>query len=64
MMTFEQQLSRLEEIVRLLETTNPELSASMALFEEGVRLSADCDRQLKEAELKITQFEEARETHD
>ncbi|MDR1892427.1 MAG: exodeoxyribonuclease VII small subunit [Oscillospiraceae bacterium] len=61
-MTFEQQLSRLEEIVNLLETTNPELSSAMTLFEEGVRLSADCDKQLKEAELKITRFEEARET--
>ena len=55
-MSFEKQFNRLEEIVRLLESGNAELSESMKLFEEGVRLSGECSKQLKEAELKITQF--------
>jgi len=57
-LSFEKQLNRLEEIVQMLESGNFELSESMKLFEEGVRLSGECSKQLKEAELKITQFTE------
>lgn len=50
---FEQDLSRLEEISRLLEEDNVELEEAISLFEEGVRLSKSCLKTLKEAELKI-----------
>lgn len=50
---FEQDLSRLEEISRLLEGDNVELEEAISLFEEGVRLSKSCLKTLKEAELKI-----------
>lgn len=53
---FEQDLSRLEEISRILEEDNVELEDAISLFEEGVKLSKSCMKTLKEAELKITQL--------
>jgi len=54
--TFEQDLIRLEEISRILEEDNVELEESIALFEEGVKLSKSCLKTLKEAEIKITEL--------
>ena len=53
---FEQDLSRLEEISRILEEDNVELEGAISLFEEGVKLSKSCLKSLKEAELKITEL--------
>ncbi len=53
---FEQDLSRLEEISRILEEDNVELEGAISLFEEGVKLSKSCLKTLKEAELKITEL--------
>ena len=53
---FEQDLSRLEEISRILEEDNVELEKAISLFEEGVKLSKSCLKTLKEAELKITEL--------
>ena len=53
---FEQDLSRLEEISRILEEDNLELEKAISLFEEGVKLSKSCLKTLKEAELKITEL--------
>ena len=53
---FEQDLSRLEEISRILEKDNVELEKAISLFEEGVKLSKSCLKTLKEAELKITEL--------
>ncbi len=48
-------LTRLEEIVRQLESDDPDLDRSLALFEEGVaRLRAARER-LAEAETRIQQ---------
>jgi exodeoxyribonuclease VII small subunit len=54
--SFEQDLSRLEEISRILEEDNVELETAITLFEEGVILSKSCLKTLKEAELKITEL--------
>ena len=51
---FEQSLDRLEEIVRLLENGELELSESLKLFEEGTGLISSCTRFLDEAEQKIS----------
>jgi exodeoxyribonuclease VII small subunit len=50
---FEKSLVRLEEVVKRLE--NPELSLdeAMKLFEEGVKLSRECQKQLEEAEGRV-----------
>lgn len=50
---FEEALARLEAIVTLLETGDLSLHDSLARFEEGIRLSRACARQLEEAETKI-----------
>jgi exodeoxyribonuclease VII small subunit len=46
---FERSLARLEEIVRKLENTSLSLDDAMKLFEEGVALSRDCQKQLEQA---------------
>jgi len=53
---FEQDLSRLEEISRILEEDGVELEEAILLFEEGVKLSKSCLKTLKQAELKITEL--------
>jgi exodeoxyribonuclease VII small subunit len=53
---FEQDISRLEEISRILEEDNVELEKAVSLFEEGVKLSKTCLKKLKETELKITEL--------
>ena len=50
---FEHSLTRLEEIVRKLESANLSLDDAMKLFEEGVQLSRDCQKQLEQAEGKV-----------
>jgi len=48
--SFEQALSRLEEIVRHLEKGDLPLSESLGLFEEGTALVSQCGTMLDEAE--------------
>ena len=50
---FEGCLSRLEEVVRKLESPQLSLDDAMKLFEEGVALSGECQKQLEEAEGKV-----------
>jgi exodeoxyribonuclease VII small subunit len=50
---FERCLARLEEIVRKLENANLSLDDAMKLFEEGVSLSRDCQKQLEQAEGRV-----------
>ena len=52
--TFEESMQRLEAIVRELERGDIALEASMALFEEGTKLSAALAKQLDTAERKVT----------
>ncbi|MBD3175014.1 MAG: exodeoxyribonuclease VII small subunit [Armatimonadia bacterium] len=51
--TFEQALSRLEEIVDSLETGDATLDEAMALYEEGTRLRRACAERLETATEKI-----------
>lgn len=50
---FEQSLGRLEEIVRKMESANLPLDDAMKLFEEGMQLSRDCQKQLEQAEARV-----------
>jgi exodeoxyribonuclease VII small subunit len=50
---FERSLGRLEEVVKRLENTDLSLDEAMKLFEEGVTLSRECQKQLEEAEGRI-----------
>lgn len=51
--TFEASLSNLEKIVRRLEEGEMPLEESLKLFEEGVRLSRECQERLNQAERRI-----------
>jgi exodeoxyribonuclease VII small subunit len=50
---FERSLGRLEEVVKRLESADLSLDEAMKLFEEGVTLSRECQKQLEEAEGRI-----------
>ena len=51
--TFEAALQKLETIVQRLEKGELALEESLALYEEGIRLSRLCHAKLEEAEGKI-----------
>jgi exodeoxyribonuclease VII small subunit len=51
--SFEASLDELERVVRELEKGDLPLEQSLALFEAGMKLSADCKRQLEEAETRV-----------
>jgi exodeoxyribonuclease VII small subunit len=51
--TFESSLEELERIVRDLEQGDLSLEKSLELFEQGVKLSRDCQERLNEAERRI-----------
>ena len=50
--TFEESMTRLDEIVKALEAGDVPLEESMKLFEEGTKLAAKCSALLDTAELK------------
>lgn len=50
---FEKSLARLEEVVKRLESAELSLDEAMKLFEEGVTLSRQCQKQLEEAEGRV-----------
>ncbi len=50
---FERSLARLEEVVRKLESPQLALDDAMKLFEEGVELTRECQKQLEEAEGRV-----------
>lgn len=54
--TFEQSLSRLEEIVKQMENGDVALEEALSLFEEGTALFGSCNKLLDNAELKVTQM--------
>ena len=52
-MTFETAMTRLEQIVRQLESGKVTLDESLSLYEEGIALVKLCSGRLDEAEQKI-----------
>ena len=54
--TFESSMQRLDEIVNLLERNQCTLDDSIALFEEGLKLSQDLSVQLKSYEDKVARL--------
>ena len=56
-MTYEKAIERLDEIVSLLEKNEVSLDESLALFEEGTKLTSFCTKKLSEAKAKITEIE-------
>lgn len=51
---FESKMQELEKVVSLLEKGDMNLEESLAKFEEGMKLSKECNKMLEDAEKKIT----------
>lgn len=52
--SFEEKMADLEKIVTELEKGDLNLDDSVSKFEEGIRISKECNKILEEAEKKIT----------
>ena len=63
-MKFQDAMNRLDEIVTLLNNSSLELEEAMKYFEEGLALSKQCEKQLKEFENKMDQLMVAKENDD
>lgn len=57
--TFEQSLSRLEEIVRVLERNDLDLEQALRLFEEGIGHLRSAGAALKTVDARVQQLVEA-----
>lgn len=55
--TFETAMTRLEEILRLLEDGGAPLDQTMSLYEEGAKLAALCAKRLGEAGQTVEQLD-------
>jgi len=55
-LTYEKAVSRLDKIVRELESGQAPLDASLTLFEEGTELIRVCTKMLDDAEQKVTRL--------
>ena len=58
-LTFEQAVSRIDEIVTSLEKGDAELEKSLLLFEEGVKLIEVCGTMLDKAEQIVVRLQTA-----
>ncbi|MBR3978883.1 MAG: exodeoxyribonuclease VII small subunit [Oscillospiraceae bacterium] len=54
--TFEENMQRLEQIVRAMERGDVPLEESLKLFQEGTALVARCGKLLDNAELQVTKI--------
>lgn len=54
---FENDIERLEEIVKLLETGNVALDESVSLYEEGLKLAKKCTEELNNAKQKVIEID-------
>lgn len=52
-MDFEKKLKRLEDIVSKMEKGDLALEESLKIFEEGIKLSRECQTQLSQAEEQV-----------
>ena len=57
--SFEENIQRLEQIVRALERGDAPLEQSLKLFQEGTDLVAFCGKLLDEAELQVKKIASA-----
>lgn len=51
--SFEEMMQELERIVQKLDNETVSLEESLDLYQRGMKLSADCDTTLKNAEKKV-----------
>lgn len=62
-MTFEEKLAKIEEISKLLQNPETELSKSVELYEQGMKLAKEVETELRKLERKVeivtTEFDNA-----
>ena len=58
---FEEQMKKLQQIVEKLEKNDVELDDSIALYEEGLKLSKELKKQLSAFEEKIAKINKGEE---
>lgn len=54
--TFEENMQRLEQIIRAMERGDVPLEQSLKLFQEGTKLVESCGKLLDEAELQVNKI--------
>ena len=54
--TFEENISRLEQIVRAMERGDVALEKSLKLFQEGTELVRVCEKLLDDAQLQVSKI--------
>lgn len=54
--TFEQNMLRLEQIVRAMERGDVALEESLKLFQEGTELVRECGKLLEDAKLQVSRI--------
>lgn len=57
-MSFESDMSRLSEIVKMLESSELSLEQSLDLYKQGVELSVKCKKTLEQAKLTVKNMNE------
>ena len=57
-MKFEESIKKLNEIVEKLESGELSLDDSIKLYQEGIDLSLSCKKEIENAKLKISQYQE------
>ena len=60
-LNFEAALEELEQLVERMETGELSLEESLRAFERGVALTRDCQKALKDAELRVQALTETEE---
>ena len=55
-LTFEKAFEQLEEAVQRLEAGDLSLAEALSLFEQGNQLAQHCEKQLNDAQLRVSQI--------
>ena len=51
--TFEDKLTKIDEIINTLESNSSSLDESVKLYNQGITLTQECQKELEEATLKV-----------
>ena len=64
MKNYKMKMTRLESIVKSLDEEEVSLEKSLELYQEGIKLSQECDNILKNAELKVEELNKDNESDE
>lgn len=58
MSSFEENIEKIKNIISKLESGELSIEENLSLFEEGLKLSTECQNRLKEADMKVKKIVE------